>query len=161
MCFRYEELEQVIEQNKKRVAEIEEKIAANECEISLLRRRLDDQQEEERRCKQEAQSLLDEIQRVANELESEMKQRLSLENDKQGLEEELVFVREMHSKELEEMKTKALRDIGLDPSQFFKSELANAIRNIRDEFEALGVSQRNELDAWFRLKVTFCSNGFS
>ena len=143
--------------DKERISELESQIAINQSDMSLLKRRLADGQDEERRYKQETQHLISEIQRVSSELENEMKQRLMLETDKQGLEEQLIFMREMHSKEVEAIKEKALRQVGLDPSQYFKSELANAIRGIREEFEALGSNQRSELDVWFRLKVVISS----
>lgn len=150
---KYQEIEAYLNEDKQKIVKLREQIAANESELGLLRRRLQDLQDEEKRYKQETQRMMNEIQRVSYELETEMKQRLMLENDKQSLEEELVFLREVHAKELEELKNLALQDSGLDPSVFFKSELANAIKEIRDEYESLNQSQRNELEGWYRLKI--------
>jgi len=140
---------------KERMTYLQEQISANESEISLLRRRLQDLQDEEKRCKNEAVRMLNEIQRVSSELETEMKSRLMLENDKQSLEEELIFLKEIHAKEIEELKQMQFQNQGIDPAVFFKNELGNAIREIRDEYESLNQSQKAELEGWYRLKVIF------
>jgi len=41
----------------------------------------------------------------------------------------------------------------LDSSQFFKSELANAIREIRNEYEQINNNQRAEMEQWYRMKI--------
>lgn len=151
---KYSQVEAYLNNEKQKIKDLQEQIAANESEIGLLRRRLQDLQDEEKRYKQEAHRMMNEIQRVSSELECEMKQRLMLENDKQSLEEELLFIKEIHAKELEELKHLALQDAGLDPSLFFKSELANAIREIRQEYESLNQTQRTELEGWYRIKVS-------
>jgi predicted nucleic acid-binding Zn-ribbon protein len=150
---KYYDLEKYLNVDKERIKSLQDQIAANESEIGLLRRRLNDLQDEEKRYKQETQRVRNEIERVSNELENEMKQRLMLENDKQSLEEELCFIKEVHAKEIEEIKHLAFQESGIDPSQFFKSELSTAIREIREEYESLNVSQRNEMEGWYRIKV--------
>ena len=143
----------MLDKEKQRIAYLQEQIAANESEIGLLRRRLADLQDEEKRFKQEAARMLAEIQRVSFELETEMKNRLMLENDKQSLEEELIFLKEVHAKEIDELKHLQFQQQGLDPALFFKNELSHAIKEIRDEYESLNQSQRSELEGWYRIKV--------
>ncbi len=152
---RYNEVTSLMNKEKERMTYLQEQISANESEISLLRRRLQDLQDEEKRCKNEAVRMLNEIQRVSSELETEMKSRLMLENDKQSLEEELIFLKEIHAKEIEELKQMQFQNQGIDPAVFFKNELGNAIREIRDEYESLNQSQKAELEGWYRLKVIF------
>lgn len=105
------------------------------------------------RYKIETQRLLGEIQRITAELDSETLQRVQLENEKNGLEEELSFLRQMHAQELEDLRQKSFLDVGLDSSQFFKSELANAIREIRNEYEQINNNQRAEMEQWYRMKI--------
>lgn len=119
-----------------------------------MRRRLNDLQDEEKRLKQETVRMMGEIQRVSSELEFETKQRLMLENDKQSLEEQLLFLKEIHAKEIEELKHLALHESGIDPTVFFKNELASAIKDIREEYETLNQTQRNDLERWYRLRVS-------
>ena len=78
---------------------------------------------------------------------------MQLENEKNGLEEELSFLRQMHAQELEDLRQKSFLDVGLDSSQFFKSELANAIREIRNEYEQINGNQRAEMEQWYRMKI--------
>ncbi len=87
-----------------------------------------------------------------------MKQRLSLENDKQSLEEELLFLREMHAKEIEELRNAAAAASMVsaapssDPATCFRSELATAIKRIREDYDTFTRNQRNELENHFRVK---------
>jgi intermediate filament protein if len=60
----------------------------------------------------------------------------------------------MHTKELEELKHAAFKDSGINPEEFFRNELTNAIREIRREYESANQAQRVELDRMYRLKVT-------
>lgn len=155
---KYTEVEDTLEKDKLRISSLQDQIATNESEINLLRRRLADLQDEEKKYKQEIMRMMNEIQKVQFELENEMKQRLMLENDKQSLEEELVFLKEIHAKEIEELKHLSLQESGIDPTMFFKNELSNAIKEIREEYESLNQSQRAELEGWYRIKVSVLSN---
>jgi intermediate filament protein if len=139
--------------DKDRINALNQEIAQNEAEINLLKRRLGDLEDEAKRYKVETQRLLGEIQRITAELDTETLQRVQLENEKNGLEEELSFLRQMHAQELEDLRQKSFLDVGLDSSQFFKSELANAIREIRNEYEQINNNQRAEMEQWYRMKI--------
>jgi intermediate filament protein if len=139
--------------DKARIDDLNKQIADNEAEINLLRRRLADLEDEAKRYKVETQRLLGEIQRITAELDTETLQRVQLENEKNGLEEELNFLRTRHNQELEELRQNSFLDVGLDSSQFFKSELANAIREIRNEYESINNNQRAEMEQWYRMKI--------
>ena len=144
--------------DKARIDDLNKQIAENEAEINLLKRRLGDLEDEAKRYKLETQRLLGEIQRITAELDTETLQRVQLENEKNGLEEELSFIRQMHAQELEDLRQKAFLDVGLDSSQFFKSELANAIREIRNEYEQINNNQRAEMEQWYRMKIQEVQN---
>lgn len=150
---RYQEVLNNRNLDKARIDELNKQIAENEAEINLLRRRLGDLEDEAKRYKIETQRLLGEIQRITAELDTETLQRVQLENEKNGLEEELSFLRQRHAQELEELRANSFLDVGLDSSQFFKSELANAIREIRNEYEQINSNQRAEMEQWYRMKI--------
>lgn len=139
--------------DKARIEDLNKQIANNEAEINLLKRRLGDLEDEIRRQKIETQRLLNEIQRVTADLDGEVMLRVQLDNEKLALEEELNFLRQMHAAQLDELRKKSFLDVGIDSSQFFKSELANAIRAIRDEYEKLNGNNRNEMEQMFRFRV--------
>ena len=115
--------------DKARIDELNKQIADNEAEINLLKRRLGDLEDEAKRYKIETQRLLGEIQRITAELDTETLQRVQLENEKNGLEEELSFLRQMHAQELEDLRQKSFLDVGLDSSQFFKVRFLIAFQN--------------------------------
>ena len=94
------------------------------------------------------------IQRVTQDLDQETIARVQLENEKQSLEEEINFLKQIHAQEIEELKQANLIGTALDPANFFKHELSSAIRDIREEYEQLNNQQRTELESWYRLKVT-------
>jgi septal ring factor EnvC (AmiA/AmiB activator) len=62
-----------------------------------------------------------------------------------ALEDELAMLKQMHEADLNELRSKTVVDVNLDPSHFFRNELAQAIRDIRNEFEALNDQQRADL----------------
>jgi hypothetical protein len=111
-------------------------------------------EDEQKRYRAESQKLILDIQRVTQDLDHETIARVQLENEKQSLEEEINFLKQIHSQEIEELKQANLIGTALDPSNFFKHELSNAIRDIREEYEQLNNQQRNELESWYRIKVT-------
>ena len=114
---------------------------------------LGDLEDEAKRFKTETQRLLSEIQRITAELDSETVQNAQLHNEKRGLEEELAFLRQVHGQELEDLRQQSFISSGIESSQFFKSELSNAIRDIRNEYEQINTSRRAEMENWYNLKV--------
>jgi intermediate filament protein if len=113
-----------------------------------------DLEDEQKRYRAESQKLILDIQRVTQDLDHETIARVQLENEKQSLEEEINFLKQIHAQEIEELKQANLIGTALDPANFFKHELSNAIRDIREEYEQLNNQQRGELESWYRLKVT-------
>ena len=111
-------------------------------------------EDEQKRYRAESQKLILDIQRVTQDLDHETIARVQLENEKQSLEEEINFLKQIHAQEIEELKHANLVGTALDPANFFKHELSNAIRDIREEYEQLNNHQRGELESWYRLKVT-------
>ncbi|CAF0710182.1 unnamed protein product [Brachionus calyciflorus] len=158
---KYNGLKEGLNEEKIRIKILEEEILTNEAELGLLKRTLADLRDDEYRLKQETSHLISEVNRISNELENEMKQRLVLETDKQALEEELIFLKEMHTKELQEIKNQVVKDTGFDPTQYFKNELTNAIRQIREEFEHLNLEQRNDLEKAYSSRIAEIRNRYS
>jgi hypothetical protein len=56
-----------------------------------------------------------------------------------------IFLFDLDQADLNELRSKTVVDVNLDPSHFFRNELAQAIRDIRNEFEALNDQQRADL----------------
>lgn len=47
----------------------------------------------------------------------------------------------------------AARDTTNENREFFRNELASAIRDIRNEYDALNNKNRNDIESWYKLKV--------
>lgn len=151
---KYETLLAGRDSDRQKIDALQKQLADNEADLNLFRRRLADLEDEQKRYRAESQKLILDIQRVTQDLDQETIARVQLENEKQSLEEEINFLKQIHAQEIEELKQANLIGTALDPSNFFKHELSNAIRDIREEYEQLNVHQRNELESWYRIKVT-------
>ncbi|UJR26173.1 hypothetical protein I4U23_007517 [Adineta vaga] len=151
---KYETLLASRDADRQKVEALQKQLADNEADLNLFRRRLVDLEDEQKRYRAESQKLILDIQRVTEDLDHETIARVQLENEKQSLEEEINFLKQIHAQEIEELKHANLIGTALDPSNFFKHELSNAIRDIREEYEQLNSQQRNELESWYRMKVT-------
>jgi hypothetical protein len=43
-----------------------------------------------------------------------------------------------------------------DTKEFFKNEIALAIRDINDEYEAIAHQNKADMESWYKLKVLYC-----
>ena len=69
------------------------------------------------------------------ELDQETLNRIDYQNQVQTLLEEIEFLRRVHDQEIRELQTLAARDTTPENREFFKNELASAIRDIRAEYD--------------------------
>jgi intermediate filament protein if len=90
------------------------------------------------------------VRRITDELDREILTRVELENQKQTLQEEMNFLRQIHSFECERFRHASSND---DAPVSFRHELANAVRNIRQEYEQTNQQQREQLQLWYQTKV--------
>ena len=81
--------------------------------------------------------------------------------------EELEFLRRVHDQVLESVratrKSVALQEVKelqalvntqpADTREFFKNELALAIRDIKDEYDAIHHQSKSDMESWYKLKV--------
>lgn len=139
---------------KTEIDEYYRKISEIDAEIALFRRRLNDIEDEAKRYKSDNQRLLSELQRLSADLDAEVLQRIQAEQTKKSLDDELTFLLQKHSHTLEDLKNSAQIGAGaIDSSQFFKTELANAIREIREEYDQTIANQRAEMEKWYYPKL--------
>lgn len=55
--------------------------------------------------------------------------------------------------EIKELQALAARDTTAENREFFKNELAGAIRDIRNEYDNAAAVNRNDMESWYKLKV--------
>uniref|UniRef100_A0A7E4W7L3 Intermediate filament protein A n=1 Tax=Panagrellus redivivus TaxID=6233 RepID=A0A7E4W7L3_PANRE len=124
-----------------------------EAEINLLKRRIALLEEEISRVKKENFRLQGELHRVKNELDQETLNRIDYTNQVTTLLEEIDFLRRAHDEEIRELQARAARDTTNENREYFRNELASAIREIRDEYDNLNNANRNDMESWYKLKV--------
>ncbi|KAH7716560.1 Protein IFA-1 a [Aphelenchoides avenae] len=124
-----------------------------EAEINLLKRRIALLEEEIARLRRENQRLQAELQRIQSELQRETLERINYQNQVQALLEEIEFVKRANDQEIKDLQAQAARDTTNENREFFRNELANAIRDIRKEYDDLMNANRNDIESWYKLKV--------
>uniref|UniRef100_A0A183DRJ9 Intermediate filament tail domain protein n=1 Tax=Gongylonema pulchrum TaxID=637853 RepID=A0A183DRJ9_9BILA len=128
-------------------------LAQIEADINALRRRITELEEEVMRIKKDNQSLLGELQRTRTDVDQETLNRIDYQNQVQTLLEEIDFIRRVHEQEIRELQSLAARDTTPENREFFKNELASAIRDIRAEYDQITNVNRTDMESWYRLKV--------
>lgn len=56
--------------------------------------------------------------------------------------------------EIKELQALASRDTTAENREYFKNELALAIRDIRTEYDTLAAQNKTEMESWYKLKVS-------
>lgn len=72
------------------------------------------------------------------DVDQETLNRIDYQNQVQTLLEEIDFIRRVHEQEIRELQGLAARDTTPENREFFKNELASAIRDIRAEYDQVG-----------------------
>ncbi|CAF1098963.1 unnamed protein product [Adineta steineri] len=146
----YTEISGVRETDRKELDALQRQIAENEAQISLFRRRIADLEDEARRYKGESQRITAEISRLQTEIQNERFLKSSCEVEKLALDDEVISVKHMHEADLADVRSKNVSN-DLDPSHFFRNELSQAIREIRNDFENVVDGQRNDMQSRYSL----------
>jgi intermediate filament protein if len=86
------------------------------------------------------------------DLDEETIGRIDFQNQVQTLMEELEFLRRVHEQEVKELQA-LLAQAPADTKEFFKNELALAIRDIKDEYDLIAQQGKHDMESWYKLKV--------
>ncbi|KAL7668235.1 hypothetical protein ACOME3_008945 [Neoechinorhynchus agilis] len=120
-------------------------------EMDALENRYRDTLLELRRYKGDLDTNLNNLNDLKNELDSCTYERIILQNVIQTLGDQLVFQRALHEEEIREFQHLAVPQF--DVSQFYRSELTKAINDIRRDFETLSSVQKNEIEAYYKVRT--------
>jgi len=124
-----------------------------EAELSLLRKRVGQLDKVNKKDKAEIKRLVDELARHKTDLDNETLNRCYCESEKQSLKEELEFLKNVHEQELKELAALAYRDTTPENREYWKNELAQAIHDIQQEYEAKLDGMRGDMDAFYNAKM--------
>jgi intermediate filament protein if len=150
---KYEETMRMRDGDKEKIDGLLQQLSNYEAEISLLRRRIELLEAEVARLKKENFRLQSELQKARTDLDQETLNRIDYQNQVQTLLEEIEFIRRVHDQEIKELQALASRDTTAENREYFKNELALAIRDIRNEYDAIAAQNKMEMDSWYKLKV--------
>jgi len=141
-------LEEQIEEIRIKLAMVQQELAFNsdvanrqtqqiteyEHEIQLLRKQLEALESEHSKDQATIANLEAVLQKTREDLDVETLAHIDAENRRQTLEEEIEFLKSIHDKEVKELAALAYRDTTPESRDFWKNELAQAIREIEQMY---------------------------
>jgi intermediate filament protein if len=149
----YDQAVNDLERNTTRINMVTQQVADSENDADMLRRQLDSLQKEKDRYTTDNVGLRDVLDQTRGNLDEEATNRLDYQNRVQSLMEELEFLRRVHDQEVKELQA-LLNTQPADTREFFKNELALAIRDIKGEYDHIAVQNKADMENWYKLKVT-------
>jgi intermediate filament protein if len=149
---RYDEANRLRHADKEQIDHLTSNIGDASAEINLLRQRFKSLGDELSRLTKDNGRLWDELQKAKGDLDQETLSRIDFQNQVQTLMEELEFLRRVHDQEVKELQALLSREPS-DTKEFFKNELALAIRDIRNEYEIIATQNKSDMESWYKLKV--------
>lgn len=150
---RYEDIQHRRETDQEKITQWNHAIADAQNELSMLRARWKQLTDEEKRLTNDNLRLRDELIKARNDLDEETLGRIDFQNQVQTLMEELEFLRRVHEQEVKELQA-LLAQAPADTREFFKNELALAIRDIKDEYDYIAKQGKQDMESWYKLKVS-------
>ncbi|KAH7732188.1 Muscle cell intermediate filament protein OV71 [Aphelenchoides avenae] len=139
--------------DKSIIDELIVKLSGLESEVNILKRRIALVEGDVGMTKRENHHLIQELQRARIDVDQETLNRIDYQNQVQALLEEIGFLKRAHDSEIHDLQAMASRDTTSENREFFKNELASAIREIREEYDKICNVQRTDMESWYRLKV--------
>ncbi|KAL3083395.1 hypothetical protein niasHS_011197 [Heterodera schachtii] len=150
---RFEDIQRRRESDREHIQHFQNQIADSQSELEMLRARWKQLTDEEKRLLGDNARLWDDLTKARNDLDEETLGRIDFQNQVQTLMEELEFLRRVHEQEVKELQA-LLAQAPADTREFFKNELALAIRDIKDEYDYIAKQGRQDMESWYKLKVS-------
>jgi len=148
-----EDLKNARAQDRDTIASQNQQLSEYEAEISVLRRRIEQLENDRERDKREITRLTEALNRARVDLDNETLAHIDAENRRQTLEEELEFLKQVHEQEMKELAALAYRDTTQENREFWKNEMGNALREIQATYDEKLDSMRGELETYYNLKI--------
>jgi intermediate filament protein if len=145
--------QQEIALNKEKVLRQAQQITDYELEIQLLRKQIESLENEKVKDKSRIAELEEALTKAREDLDSETLAHIDAENRRQTLEEEIEFLKSVHDQEMKELAALAYRDISPESRDFWKNEMAMAIREIEQMYGDKLEGMRTEMESSYNLKL--------
>lgn len=128
-------------------------IADYEREIQLLRKQLENLEGEHKKDLETISRLEGLLRQTREDLDIETLAHIDAENRRQTLEEAIEFLKSIHDQEMKELAALAHRDTSPESRDFWKNELAQAIREIESMYGEKMEDMRNDLETTYNLRL--------
>jgi intermediate filament protein if len=148
----YDNVVEARRSDKDKIERYTQSVQDANTEIDMMRSRMKSLQDEYNRYTKDNSKYWEELTKARSDLDDETVSRIDFQNQAQTLMEELEFLRRIHDQEVKELQT-LLQSQPADTREFFKNELALAIRDIRDEYDLIAQATKTDQESWYRLKV--------
>lgn len=139
--------------DREQLQKLNQQLSDYESEINMLRRTVESLETDRQRDRDRVSKLQADLDRMRIDLNNETLNHLDAENRRQTLEEEMVFLKNLHEQELKELAALAYRDTTEENREFWKNELSQAIRDIQREYDQKSDQIRGDMEAYYNLKV--------
>ncbi|KRZ13257.1 Intermediate filament protein B [Trichinella zimbabwensis] len=149
---RYDDTIRLRQADKEQITNLRNMINDSETEINMLRQRYKNLGDELNKYNKDNARFWDELQKARSDLDQETLSRIDFQNQTQTLLEELEFLRRVHDQEVKELQALLSRE-PTDTREFFKNELALAVRDIRNEYDIIAQQNKTDMESWYKLKV--------
>ena len=130
----------VMDQNH--VSAYKKELEQSRAKLDALGNQVNNKKLEIEQRKTEMKQQLDQVQALNKKLDNELMARIAVETELETYREELLFLKSVYEEEYNELG--ALGTFQVDVSQFYQTELANAIASIRKDYELLAQTQYKE-----------------
>merc|ERR1712002_1199007 len=140
-------------QDRETIERQNQQLSEYEAEINVLRRRIEQLENDREKDKKEIARLSEALNRTRVDLDNETLAHIDAENRSQTLEEELEFLKQVHEQEMKELAALAYRDTTAENREFWKNELGNALREIQATYDEKLDLMKGELETYYNLKI--------
>jgi intermediate filament protein if len=144
---------QEVTANKEKVASQTKQISDYEFEVQMLRKQLEGLELEREKDQKTIAQLEEALARAREDLDSETLAHIDAENRRQTLEEEIEFLKSIHDQEMKELAALAYQDTTPESRDFWKNEMAQAIREIQQMYEDKIDGMRVQMESNYTLKL--------
>ncbi|CAF2998810.1 unnamed protein product, partial [Rotaria sp. Silwood2] len=148
-----DDLNQWTNQDKLKINSLQSTIDENQREFKHVQHLIAVSMSDIEKYHNEMKRFYEQISNLLNELDQERMARIKIENEKQTFKEQISFLSAIHEQEMNDLKNVSSSNFDINSITFYKNELPRAIREIRKDFEIRSLSQRLELEEYYKIKT--------
>uniref|UniRef100_A0A1I7U7J9 IF rod domain-containing protein n=1 Tax=Caenorhabditis tropicalis TaxID=1561998 RepID=A0A1I7U7J9_9PELO len=130
-----------------------DKLSKIEAEISLFKRKIRIVEEDVIRIRRENDGIYNEIARIRHLIHDEIALKNERSLNVQDLLQRIKLLQTENNTRIEQELVFIRRDTTAENRDYFRQELQAAIRDIRADYEAISIRNRNDIEVWYREQI--------